>query len=397
MMNSLLRYRLCPFFILLFLCSYQASATHFRAGEITARKISSLTYEVKLTAYFDVSPRGKPAADAATQVNFYFGVPGPNTTKTLKVVQRDPSSVRNIGLNTTVNEYVTTYTFPSAAAYEISVEMDNRNEGTLNINNGINTQSINFFVHSILLINSSIGSNQTPVLLNAPIDLAAVGQRYIHNPGAFDADGDSLSYKLYVPQQSLGGGVGRDVVYKDPTQVTPPGATEAGASPATFNMNPITGDLTWDAPVTAGQYNVAFVVEEWRDGVRIGQIIRDMQILVEDARNDRPLLDPLADICVEAGTRISQLIRATDKNGDRLTLTSNGGVYESTLVAPAVATFTPQTNAIGTVTGQFVWQTGCNHIRLEPYDVLFKVEDAAGPSVPNPSLFRKLVDITTMN
>src|SRR5690606_16450945 len=54
-----------------------------------------------------------------------------------------------------------------------------------------------------------------------------------------------------------------------------------------------------------------------------------------------------------------------------------------------------QPNPLGETGGVFRWQTSCDHIRLEPYDVLFKVEDNAGPNFPNPSLFRKLVDIKT--
>ena len=147
-----------------------------------------------------------------------------------------------------------------------------------------------------------------------------------------------------------------------------------------------------------GYYNVAFVVEEWRDGVLIGQIVRDMQIIVEDANNDRPLVQPLDDICVEAGTLINQKVIATDKNGDKLNLTSSGGVYETGLVAPQLATFSvPNQNSQSTVSGTFTWQTGCAHIREEPYGVLFKVEDSPAQGVPNPNLFRKLADMTTLN
>jgi len=371
--------------------SSESKATHFRAGEITAKRISatSLTYQVKLTAYFDID-KGKPAADAAINVDFYFGSDGP------KRVDRVVASIKNIGNGTTVNEYITNYTFPSTGLYNISVTMDNRNANTLNLNNGLGTDQLNFYVHSILEINASFGLNQTPVLLNPPIDLAAVGQRYVHNPNAHDADGDSLSYKMFVPQRSIGNGNGQNILYKDPNLVTPPGRTEAGASPATFSINAITGDLVWDAPVTKGQYNVAFIVEEWRDGVLIGQIIRDMQILVEDANNDRPVLAPIPDICIVAGTTVNQVVRATDKNGDKLNLTTTGGVYQSTLISPALATFTvAQQGAIGNVSGTFNWQTSCTHIRQEPYDVLFKVEDAAAQG--SGSTFRKLVDITTLN
>jgi hypothetical protein len=388
-MRSVLRIPLYFFFLALMLCSgYQAMATHIRAGEITARRISAggsakHTYEIKLTAYFDMQ-NGEGAANAQNSVFFTIGPvnAGPNTRP---VVLEAPRSqpIPNIGNNTTQNTYIINYTFPSSGQYRISFEEDNRNNNVLNIGPPP-TQNLNFYVSTILEINSNFGQNQTPVLLNAPIDVAAVGQRYIHNPGAFDADGDSLAYRMFIPQRSGVNGSGINLQYKDPNMVTPPGQTEAGGSPATFSMNRITGDLIWDAPVTKGYYNVAFVVEEWRDGALIGQIVRDMQIIVEDARNDRPVIPPLQDICVEAGTLINQPVTATDKNGDKLTLTSTGGVYEASLIPPAVAKFTvAQQGTQGTITGVFTWQTSCNHIRLEPYDVLFKVEDAPGPAVPN--------------
>jgi gliding motility-associated-like protein len=395
-MRSVLRIFSLSLFLALLCGGYEVMATHIRAGEITARRISTTShrYEIKLTAYFDMQ-NGEGAANAQNSVFFTIGnVRSTGTPVVLEAPRIQP--IPNIGNNTTQNTYIINYTFPTAATYRISFEEDNRNNGILNIGPPP-TQNLNFYVSTILEINANFGLNQTPVLLNAPIDLAAVGQRYIHNPGAFDADGDSLAYHLFTPQRSGVNGAGINLQYVNPNQIGAPGKTEAGASPATFSMNEITGDLIWDAPVTKGYYNVAFVVEEWRDGFLIGQIVRDMQIIVDDARNDRPLMDPLPDICVEAGTLINQPVKATDKNGDKLTLTSTGGVYQATLITPALAKFSvPQQGSQGTVTGLFTWQTSCNHIRLEPYDVLFKVEDAAGPDA-NPSLFRKLVDITTLN
>ncbi|QRR02672.1 T9SS type B sorting domain-containing protein [Dyadobacter sandarakinus] len=385
------------FFLILLGAGFEARATHIRAGEITARRISltSPTYEIKLTAYFDIQ-NGPGASEAQTKVFFTIGnVRSSGIPDIIEAPRQLPFP--NIGNNTTQNTYIINYTFPSTGKYRISFEEDNRNNGILNIGPPP-TQNLNFYVSTILEINSTLGLNQTPVLLNAPIDLAAVGQRYIHNPNAFDADGDSLAYRLFIPQRSGVNGAGINLQYVDPNQIGTPGQTETGASPATFRMDKLTGDLIWDAPVTKGYYNVAFIVEEWRDGVLIGEIVRDMQIIVEDARNDRPLIQPIPDICVEAGTLINQRVTATDKNGDKLTLTSTGGVYQSTLISPALASFNvANQGAQGSVNGQFIWQTSCNHIRLEPYDVLFKVEDAAGPGVPNASLFRKLVDMTTLS
>ena len=399
-MRNNLQFQVLLLLLICFAFGNKAYATHARAGEITAKRVPNnpLAYDVTFTGYFDVSPNGIGAAEAQKFVLMYFynGASGTNAAPTQ--VDRIDALTRNIGNNTTQNIYTTRYVFPSAGNWSISVSIDNRNVNILNLS-PVPTDRLNFYVHTNIVINSFVGVNQTPVLLNAPIDIAAVGQRYIHNPGAFDADGDSIAYRLYTPQQGTSRGLGENLGYKHPILVTPPGTTEAGQTPATFSINSLTGDLIWDAPVTKGLYNVAFVVEEWRDGVKIGEIIRDMQIIVEDARNDRPKLDPIPEICVEAGTLINQAVRATDKNGDKLTLTSTSGVYQATpLITPAYATFTvPQQGAQSTVTGQFRWQTGCNHVRLEPYEVLFKVEDGPATGTPNPSLFRKLVDFTTFN
>lgn len=377
-------------FLLVLFSVTDVSATHVRAGEITATRISStsLTYQIKLTAYFDME-NGRQAAEYQNDVNFFIGNSGPiKADRALPIV--------DIGNNTTRNEYPTTYTFSAPGRYSISVWIEKRNKDILNIGPPP-TDGLGFYVHTTIVINANLGLNRTPVLLNAPIDIAAVGQRYIHNPGAFDADGDSLAYRMFVPQSGVeGSGAGVDIDYKDPNLVTPVGPKEDGTLPSSFSINSITGDLIWDAPSIQGYYNVAFIVEEWRGGIKIGEVIRDMQIIVKEAQNDRPKIDSIPDICVVAGALIRQAVVANDKNGDRLTLTSTSGVYRSDLVPLQNATFTVSNqNAQSTVNGLFTWQTGCAHVREEPYEVLVKVEDSPRPGYPNVSLFRKLVDIRT--
>ncbi|PLK42057.1 hypothetical protein, partial [Emticicia sp. TH156] len=65
------------FFIAGLLIAPQVQATHLRAGEITAKRISSttLTYRVTLTTYTD-QINGYIANDAANTSQFSFGVTG---------------------------------------------------------------------------------------------------------------------------------------------------------------------------------------------------------------------------------------------------------------------------------------------------------------------------------
>ncbi|GAB3492612.1 hypothetical protein GCM10027341_06930 [Spirosoma knui] len=223
-------------------------------------------------------------------------------------------------------------------------------------------------------------------MLNPPLDSARVGQRFCHNPAAFDADGDSLAYRLSVPQEGFAdtGCRGRFIsAYQDPTRFSRTG--ESGGSPS-FAIDPITGTLCWDAPGEEGQFNFAFIIEEWRNGVLIGEITRDMQIIVVDQPNRRPLIQPIPDLCVTAGTLINQPVTASDPDGQRVIITGFGGVFNvgqdrqplppGELIQPAYATLTNNGVALAQpATVNFSWQTNCNQLREAPYDVVFKVND----------------------
>lgn len=378
------------------LATHSAWATHLRGGEITAKRVSetALTYEFTVTIYCD-AVGGIQACNAQNQIEYLCFGDG-----TTGVPPRIGGSV-DIGNGTTRNVYKILHTFPAPGTYKVSATIENRNDNVLNMTNSVNT---NFYISTIIVINSSVGLNSTPVLLNPAVDFtAAIGQRYIHNPSAFDADGDSLAYRMVVSQQGVGQGFcnGNPVNgYRDPTEIGTGCKSESGGA-ATFSINAITGDLVWDAPCVRGQYNVAFVIEEWRKGpdgryVKIGEVIRDMQIVVQDAVNKRPEIAIPKDTCVEAGTRVVKIIRATDPDKNRMSLFSEGGVYQYkdtqgnaiNLISPEFATFTTPTQPQNDPAfGTFTWQTGCLHVRDAPYTVLFKVEDNPGtPVIP------KLVD-----
>ncbi len=92
-----------------------------------------------------------------------------------------------------------------------------------------------------------------------------MAQPFIHNANAFDPDGDSLSYELIFCKGSEG--------------LPIPGYSYPAASNS-FSLDAITGDLVWDSPTGCGEYNVAFLIKEWRNGVLIGFVERDMQITI---------------------------------------------------------------------------------------------------------------------
>ena len=378
-------------FIICLLAIYPARATHIRAGEITAKRISntSLTYRVTLTTYTD-QINGVTANEGQNTVNFYFGVTG----VPLYTVKRKKKTL--INASTMCNVYDTTFTFPAQGRYTITCAISNRNVNTVNLPG--RTDEISFFVETTIVVNGALGLNNTPVLLNIPIDTAGVGKKFIHNPGAFDADGDSLAYRLTTPKRDFGEGSGAGefiVGYKDPATLGTNLLSEDSSGPSSFKINSTTGDLIWDAPGkwTTPQYqiNVAFIIEEWRKGAngqysKIGEITRDMQIIVVETPNKRPLLTVPNQICVEAGQKIEFKVSAIDGDNNNIKITTNSGVYNrdasggvASFVVPLEAKFIPlNIPQKSPASGTFTWETNCKHVRGQTYDVLFKVEDFPG-------------------
>ncbi|MEI6695476.1 MAG: gliding motility-associated C-terminal domain-containing protein [Bacteroidota bacterium] len=334
-------------FILLFSFILSAFATHERAAEITYRRISnsSLQYEIKLVTYtYTPSPADRP------QLEILWGDGSSDQVqRTLKAFL--PGDI-------TRNEYVTTHTYPGDGSYRISMEDPNRNNGVINIPNSVN---VPIFVETMLIISPFINpKNNSPQLLNPPLDMGCVGYLFVHNPGAYDPDGDSLSYKLVKCR----GAQGLEI----------PGYSFPQAS-TSFSINPVTGDLIWQNPMMQGEFNVAILIEEWRNGVRIGYITRDMQIIIAACSNHPPVIDPLPDTCVEAGDTLVFNVHASDPDGNTITLSAVGSPL-ILIYSPAIF---PTTVAAPVVNSLFYWETKCEHIRKQAYQVSFKAVDNGSP------------------
>lgn len=317
-------------------------ATHQRAGEISYRHISGFTYEITLITY---TYRPSPADRPQLEINWGDG----NT----EIVNR--TEIIDLSNLIRYNKYVAQHTYETASTYTISMEDPNRNGGVINIPGSVN---IPFYVESKLVVNPFLGPNNSPVLLNPPLDNACVLQKYITNPGAYDIDGDSLVYSL-VPCRGAGG------------QFIP-GYTYPAASNGIFRIDPVTGDLFWDSPPLAGEYNLAILIEEYRNGLFIGSILRDMQVLVAPCANKPPVINTSNGYCVEANASLIFVVSAFDPNpGDSVTLTATGGPF---MFEENPAIFTSATG-MGSVSGVFSWTPNCSQLQKLPYYTYFKARD----------------------
>ncbi|MBK8845664.1 MAG: gliding motility-associated C-terminal domain-containing protein [Bacteroidetes bacterium] len=341
--------------VLLAFSSRPCRATHMRAGEITYKQLGTYYYEVTITVFTKPSSNidrpvlelhwGDGTKDSIDRINI----------QTLQgVVDVDKITYRG------------THQYPGPATYILHFEDQNRNANVINMNNSAN---VAFFVQSMLVINPFLGGNNSVQLLNDPIDMGAINQLFIHNAGAYDPDGDSLSYQLEICKANGG--------------VNCPGYSYPTAS-ISFSIDAITGDLIWNTPVTVGIYNVAFSINEWRNGTKIGYVTRDMQIEILPSTNNPPVLNFMADTCVEAGSTCTFQVTATDADNDNVTLSATGAPF---LLSPDSAYFAIQTSQ-GSVSSQFIWNTTCAHVRKKPWTVSFKAVDYhISPQPPSPLNF----------
>ncbi|MFZ1497700.1 MAG: gliding motility-associated C-terminal domain-containing protein, partial [Saprospiraceae bacterium] len=138
-------------------------------------------------------------------------------------------------------------------------------------------------------------------------------------------------------------------------------------------LDPITGTFSWNSPQLDGEYNIAMIIVEYRNGNPLDTLIRDMQITIENCENQPPQITTIDKICVVAGDTIAFDVIATDPNNDEVEITPFGGPL---VVATSPATFNvPAGFNTPPVIGRFQWITDCNHISDQYYSIIFRAAD----------------------
>ena len=352
--------------MLLLSLSYNVSATHNRAGEITYKWIGSnlndFTYEVTITTYTKTS---SIQADRP-QLDSVFWGDGSQSIFIRDIFVDLPNDIRR-------NIYKNTHTYLGSGTFRIRFTDPNRNRWVVNIPNSID---VPFYLETTLVINPALGHNNSPILNYPPIDQGCVNRIFIHNPNAFDPDDDSLSYELIECSGANG----------SPIQ----GYTFPNASNI-FSLDNRSGELFWDSPILflplntdegcdCNEYNVAFNIIEWREGYIVGITRRDMQIIIKNCDDFPPVVEVTSDTCVLAGDTLILNVTGIDPDNDIVGLTASGGPMDPNQV-PGPATFTPVVINNDTVVSEFSWITQCQHIRTQPYYVLFRAASGSSPTL----------------
>lgn len=382
-------------------------------------------YRIYFDAYMDCNSQfwGGGFPETSIKVGLYEGALAPTTpisvTDSLNLILFDSNAVKpNLppGCGTFLNiisnactylvRYVGVRSLPATQqGYHVVYERCCRPNNILNLQN---SQSQGFAYTtwipanaSGLIANSSPNFNDTLVSYICKNDTG-----YVSNT-ATDPDGDSLVYSLEVPfRGNLGNGVGGNPPpvanyggpFLNPYTINPPTVTWAGGYGPTQifgatgyqDINTSTGTTRF-LSTQSGFYVASVEIKEFRNGQQIGFIRRNIQLIVDDCPNNNPPnqntsnLDTLAinptTYEVEEGQNFCFNLNYQDGDGDTLTLSASGDVFNAALTNPP-ATFSAPNFGVGSITGQFCWNTTCNQGRTQPYSFQITVTDKACPPLP---------------
>lgn len=350
-----------------FFYSQNLLGTHAQSADITYQCINGNQFQVSVSFYRDCSGANAPnsisinTSSATCNQNFNTTLNQiPGTGIDVTPICNTLTTVCNGGNYPGVQEYIYRgiINIPmNCVDWTFSFSLCCRNNAINTINNPGNE---NIYVEA-KLNNFDVLCNNSPTFSNPPVSFPCVGQTSCFNHGAFDPDGDSLYYTLLAPAT----GPNTTVTY-----VPGYSALQPLMSNPAITFNPMTGDICM-TPTLQEVTVLAVRVEEWRNGIFIGSVIRDIQLRTIVCNNNLPYTTGIngqgnfsATVC--ANSTINFTIPSFDiDNNQNITLTWNNSIPN--------ANFT--TTAGPLPTGTFNWTPTANNISQNPYCFTVTVSD----------------------
>ncbi len=286
-MESKLQTRLLTWlsFIIMFIqTSNEAFASHAQSADITYRCLGGNQYELSLSFYRDCAG---VAAPATVSINLASASCAQNYNLTLNQIPGTGIDVSPIctafntecsgGTYPGVQEYIYRgiTTLPASCTdwvFSFSLCCRNASIGTI-----LNPSAESIYVEAHL-DNFNFPCNSSPIFSNDPIPFVCSNQPYCFNNGSSDPDGDSLYFTLIAPQTSATTTV---------TYLTPYTAAQPLASSPAVTFNNFTGDMCM-TPTMIQVTVFAVLVQEYRNELLVGSVMRDIQMRTISCTNNNP-------------------------------------------------------------------------------------------------------------
>ncbi len=221
---------------------------------------------------------------------------------------------------------------------------------------------------STTLDNLNVTCNSSPQFSNIPIAFVCVGQPFTYNHGVYDPNGDSLVYSLVDPLTN-------DITHSPIPYLPGFSATSPITSSPALVIDPVTGDITF-TPTQQEVGVLSVLVQEYRNGILIGSVVRDMEIYVRPCTNNIPTASgingsPSRDTTVCPGATFCFDIFSNDVDSNQIvSMVWNQGIAGGTL----------NVTGFPFPTGQFCWTAPTTNPNTLPYTFTVTVTDNACPS-----------------
>jgi len=358
----------------------QASATHLAGSDISYTCLGGNTYRVELTFYRDCAgspaPLGVGIEFRSASCNQYF------TDTLLQVIGTGgeitypcPTQITSCEDSTSSIPGIQQYKFTGivtlpmqCADWIISWSYCCRNcDITTMVQQSpcISGSNPGMYIQATL-DNLNFACNSSPRFTNIPVSFVCLGQSFTFNHGVTDPDGDSLVYSLVNPMRNSTDSIPFVSGYSASNPIT---------SVPALSINTANGDISM-TPTQVEVGVLSVLIKEYRNGVLVGSVVRDMEVYVRMCNNNLPSESGIngtniRDTTICPGTLICFDIMSNDvDSGQLVTMTWNQGISGATF------------NVSGTPhpTGNFCWTAPTMVVGTQVFSFIVTVRDDACPN-----------------
>ncbi len=381
-------------------------ATHIAGGEMSYKWTGGNDFEVTLRLYRDCLT-GSAAFDPSIVIGI-FDLATNLRTDTLQMFLQRVDTVELEGPSgpcafppdvcIEIGTYVDTIAIPdNAAGYYVSWERCCRNLTVVNLQNPLQTG----FAFYMEMPDPAL-QNSSPAFTDDPLPFVCEGQPLDYSMMAVDPDGDVLVYELSDP---LAGNLGFPTSPQPQAIAATPGpapyspivwapgyslANVCGSNNTPLTVNASTGEISVVADAF-GLYAMAVTVREYRNGVQIGMVRREIEFavivclsslpqnsvsLVQGTGSGYPVVQSGNNYEIYETDTLCMLYQGTD-NDDSLWLEVSSELLPGGPVGPPYAS-APGDTGLYTVTSLFCWETACGQAGQQYY-VAYKLSDNGCP------------------
>ncbi len=282
------------FIVFLLLFARKLHSTHLIGGELHYEALGNNKYFIVLKIYRDCGPNNSNETpfDASSHIAIYNVSGGLVQLFNMTLASSQPVPINNSNPclnppdNVCVEEgiYSTTITLPASTdPYFIAYQRCCRNGAIVNIDDPDQT---GISLTAKIPGSSQVATNSSPHFVNYPPLVLCLSYPFSFDHSATDADGDNLVYSFCTPY--AGGDASATGAAPNPPDPPPYTPLSWGSGYSvndqlhgnpSLSINSNTGIIT-GTPIEQGFFVVGVSVKEYRNGVLIGETIRDFQFVI---------------------------------------------------------------------------------------------------------------------